>query len=246
MATSKKSKDDVKYRMLIRGAVALFVALIIVATFLLKNQSIYKIVALDIIIIWLAVFMGYFIWALYFYNFNFGISQNEWDKIQNAKELRRKGEAFNSHDIDDEPKYNPYKEQTFGLPGGTVRGMIAFSLLFGALALLIVSFDPDIYANQKSFFFDQFEFFKTAFLMMIAFYFGSRSLEYLRNKTENPIMQGENIPDSGNTESDQVQGVFVDENLAASADKIPQMNVNVEGNVSKIPVISPIKDPMSH
>ncbi len=245
MATKNKKPPK-----LIIASVILFTIILIVFSCLFnKQQSIYKIIAIDIIMLWLGIFVTYFIWALYFYNFNYGISQGEWDKIQAAKEARRKGETYNLHDINEEPKYNPYKEQTFGFPGGTVRGMIAFTLLFGALALLIVSFDPTLFDNQQSFFFEQFEFYKTAFLMMIAFYFGSRSLEYLRNKskpTDAKIDEpGEPTEVVAEIEAKETETSSESPNEAPVANT-PKIEVNVDGNVSKIPMITHINDPMSH
>ncbi len=128
----------------------------------------------------MCIFICYFIWAVYFYNLNYGFSQKVWNKIEEAKENRAKGLMYNQADIDQEPKINPYKNETFGLPAGTVRGMIAFTLLFGSIAMLIVSFGMKNEIQPNGFFIDQFDFFKTAFLMMIAFYFGNHSLKYLK------------------------------------------------------------------
>ena len=104
------------------------------------------------------------------------------------RKIKRQGNFYNQDDINAEPEYNPYKDETFGMPNGTVRGMIAFSLLFGAISLLVVSFGMTNEIDPNSLFWDQYEFFKTAFLMMIAFYFGSRSLQYFRgNGAPKPV-----------------------------------------------------------
>lgn len=147
----------------------------------------YKAIAFVVIMLWLSIFIGYFIWATYFYNLNYGVSKKVWEKIETEKGNKASGKAYDQDMLDDEPLYNPYKEETFGLPPGTVRGMIAFTLLFGAIALLIVSFGMKNEIEPGNFYRDQFEFFKTAFLMMVAFYFGTRSLKYL--KGEQPLSQ---------------------------------------------------------
>lgn len=152
------------------------------------GKSVYKALAFGLVMIWLSIFIIYFIWATYFYNINYGITDKDWKQIYEAKKRRTDGQPFNQNDLDDEPLYNPNHKETFGLPNGTVRGMIAFSLLFGALALLIASLGMDTNIKSNSFFYDQFEFFKTAFLMMIAFYFGSRSLQYLKSNNDSPSM----------------------------------------------------------
>ena len=146
----------------------------------------YNAIGFGIIMLWASIFLGYFIWATYFYNLNYGTSKAVWTKIEAAKHNKANSKIYDQSIIDDEPLYNPYKDQTFGLPPGTVRGMIAFTLLFGALALLVVSFGMKGELEPGSFFRDQFEFFKTAFLMMVAFYFGSQSLKYLKKETPLP------------------------------------------------------------
>ena len=161
---------------------------------------IYKAIGFGVIMIWSTIFLSYFIWASYYYNINFGITNKDWKKIYDAKQKRSDGQYYNEEDIEDEPMYNPYNDQTFGLPPGTVRGMIAFTLLFGAIALLIVSFGMESQIGEGNFFYDQFEFFKTAFLMMIAFYFGSRSLKYLKGDSSVPVYNTKNARKSAPTE----------------------------------------------
>ncbi|AWW32118.1 sodium:proton antiporter [Echinicola strongylocentroti] len=142
----------------------------------------YRIVGLLMTVIWVAVFMIYFVWSVYFYNINYGLTDEEWEKIAKAKEMSVYGVEQVDSEIA-EPLYNPYRSQTFGLPPGTVRGMIAFTLLIGGMSLLISSYGMDYITNaEMALRAKQFEFFETAFLMMIAFYFGDRSLKYLRDR----------------------------------------------------------------
>lgn len=145
-----------------------------------SGGQIYKAIGFGMIMVWVCIFICYFIWAVYFYNLNYGYSQAVWDKIEEAKKNRSDGKEYCQAYIDDEPKVNPYKDETFGLPNGTVRGMIAFTLLFGSIAMLVVSFGMKNEIQSSGFFIDQFDFFKKAFLMMIAFYFGNHSLKYLK------------------------------------------------------------------
>ena len=145
-----------------------------------RNHA-YEAMGLVIIIVWAVIFLRYFIWAIYYYNINFGITDKDWDKIFDAMEDKENGIQVNEERLK-APKFNPYRSQTFGLPPGTVRGMIALTLLFGAISMLIVSMGMNDTIEQDSFFWDHFEFYKTAFLMMIAFYFGDRSLKYLQKR----------------------------------------------------------------
>ena len=66
---------------------------------------------------------------------------------------------------------------------GTVRGTISITLLVGSLSMAIASLGMDYVIKEDSFIADHFDFFKTAFLMMIAFYFGNKSLEMLGYKS---------------------------------------------------------------
>ncbi len=133
-------------------------------------ESLYRIVAIDLILIWTGILVGYYTWAIYFYNINLGLTHEDWAEIRMKKE---RGEPV------EEPTENPNKDKTLGLPDGTIRGTLALSLAVGALAMLIASFGIDNRMGLNELFIDTFDFFKTAFLMMVAFYFGNKSLQYL-------------------------------------------------------------------
>ena len=159
---------------------------VIAAVFIyLTTGDIFKSIAVVFLLVWMVVFLRYFVWALYHYNVNYGITIQDWEKIEDAKKRLLNGEDVLPSEIE-EPSHNPFRSQTFGLPPGTVRGMIAFSLLFGAITLLIASMGMTQVELENSLIRDQFEFFKTAFLMMIAFYFGDKSLKYLQQRWHKP------------------------------------------------------------
>jgi len=148
----------------------------------LQHQNLFQAIGLVVSVIWVAVFLRYFMWSVYHYNINYGLTEEDWQKIEEARKLQQSGHPVNEED-QKAPDKNPYRSQTFGLPPGTVRGMIAFTLLLGGLSLLIVSFGNEYYTgDQMTLIRQQFEFFETAFLMMIAFYFGDKSLKYLQNR----------------------------------------------------------------
>ncbi|MFW5761691.1 MAG: N-acetylmuramidase family protein [Cyclobacteriaceae bacterium] len=146
------------------------------------DEDVFKALGFAIAIIWACIFVGYFLWASYFYNINYGCTETDWNEYFNAQKRKSLGLEVDESELKKPADNNPYKDQTFGLPGGTVRGMIAFTLLFGGIAIMVVSMGMDTDLTANTFFWDHYEFFKTAFLMMIAFYFGSRSLEYLRDR----------------------------------------------------------------
>ncbi len=140
-----------------------------------KSIDIYNKLGICLIILWIGILVAYYSWAVYFYNINYGLTDKDWEKIEAAKDA--------GNDVD-EPGDNPNAEQTFGLPPGTVRGTIALTLLVGALAMIIVAFGKDSVLKDNETFVDNFQFLKTGFLMMIAFYFGNKSLEYLLPKNK--------------------------------------------------------------
>jgi N-acetylmuramoyl-L-alanine amidase len=155
----------------------------------IEHGNLFQAVGLVISIIWIAVFLRYFMWAVYNYNINYGLTDKDWEKIFEARERAKMGFPVSPEELE-APDKNPYRSQTFGLPPGTVRGMIAFTLLFGGLSLLIVSFGSEYTANELALVRQQFEFFETAFLMMIAFYFGDKSLKYLQRRWVTPGSSG--------------------------------------------------------
>nr|WKN36451.1 N-acetylmuramidase domain-containing protein [Tunicatimonas sp. TK19036] len=162
-----------------------------------EHSNLFQALGLVVSIIWVVVFLRYFMWSVYHYNINYGLTDQDWEKIFEARKRLKQGLPVNKEDLE-APDKNPYRSQTFGLPPGTVRGMIAFTLLLGGLSLLIVSFGNEYYTgDQLALIRQQFEFFETAFLMMIAFYFGDKSLKYLQRRwttTQGPEVEDESTP----------------------------------------------------
>jgi len=157
----------------------LFILIVIITwkAFRGNNENfIYKMISINIILLWIGILVGYYSWVIYFFNINFGLTNQDWAEI---RQKTQNGEPV------DYPTRNPHFEQTLGLPEGTVRGTLALSLAVGALAMLVASLGIDTTMSANELFVDTFDFFKTAFLMMIAFYFGNKSLQYL-----NPVKGG--------------------------------------------------------
>jgi hypothetical protein len=141
--------------------------------------------AAGIIISWIIALVVYYFWAIYFYNVNMGWEDADWQKLDKMK--REQPEL-----VEDEPTENPNAEETLGLPPGTVRATLALTLLVGALALMLASLEMPYILEHNHFFIDNYEFLKTAFLMMVAFYFGNKSLEFL--KSRNPVYGADGSP----------------------------------------------------
>src|SRR5690606_4543643 len=166
-----------------------------------EHDNLFQAVGLVISVIWIGAFLMYFMWAVYHYNINYGLTDLDWEKIFEARERYRQGFPVKQAELD-APTSNPYRAQTFGLPPGTVRGMIAFTLLIGGMSLLIVSFGTEYTGAELALVRQQFEFFETAFLMMIAFYFGDKSLRYLQKRWRDPnlpVTEGSSSGKKGGT-----------------------------------------------
>ncbi len=159
-----------------------------------EGQMIFKLLPVVIIVLWLGIVVGYLAWAIYFYNINFGLTDEDWvhlkARVKAAKDKVEMGLVVDPKELI-VPNQSPCKHDTFGLPSGTIRGLLAMTLLMGAISMFIFSMGMDFTIEGSGFFVDNFEFMKTAFLMMIAFYFGSRSLKYL-NREKVTSLEGGN------------------------------------------------------
>lgn len=194
--------------------------------------SIFSLVALDLVLLWLGIIIGYLAWGIYFYNINRGLTNESWAIIKAEKDkkekLREAGIEDCSESKSDFPEENLYKDESLGLPPGTVRATLTLTLMVGALSLFIYSMGDSQIKEGDSFIYDSFEFFKTAFLMMIAFYFGSRSLEILRkDKTFTTKTPGKN---GGKTSPE-----------ASSSDEIEIEHISSSNEGAKTPVPSSTK-----
>ena len=167
-------------------AVGLFLLLVVIINFGIHylwtmthhedkaTEDIYQNLAVSIIVTWVIFLVAYYIWAIQFYNVNMGWTDEDWKKQEEAKDVNPKS------GVEAEPDENPNAGESLGLPPGTVRATIALSLLVAGLAMTVASLSMHNTYPANQLFVDHFEFFKTAFLMMIAFYFGAKSLDILR------------------------------------------------------------------
>lgn len=158
----------------------LFPVLIVASMILFKfmftpkvKEMFFFILAAAIIVAWLLMLVLYYVWAIYFYNINRGWTDKDWDDQENK--VMATGSA-------PEPDANPNAGESMGLPPGTIRGTIALSVVVGGMAMMIASLAMPDRLLQNEFLIDHFEFIKTAFLMVIAFYFGGKTLEAINRK----------------------------------------------------------------
>ncbi len=165
-----------------QGLIILYTSLSVLGLFmvvgalvtLLNKNNFLKNLSATIIICWLIILVAYYAWAIYFYNINLGWSDDKWDR-------HRLKQATDPSDTTPTPNENPNNEETLGLPPGTVRGTLALTLLVAAIALVVGSLGEESVIKTDSVLADHFEFIKNAFLMMIAFYFGTKGLDALKS-----------------------------------------------------------------
>lgn len=169
----------------------------IIAFFRNPDQFFFNLSA-AIMLSWIITLIIFYIWAIYYFHIHLAVEDGEQE---NAAQEDDKTVA-----VGDKLLKNPHLGETLGLPKGTIRGTIALSLLIAGLALLIASFEMNQTYNANSLFIDNFEFIKTAFLMVIAFYFGHKSLDAISNRNQGVYRSGKpsttNInSSSGDTDS---------------------------------------------
>ncbi len=206
---------------------------------ILDGISLFNIVALDLILLWVGILVGYYSWAIYFYNINLGLTNEDWVRIKEGRkkiqELRELGVDTSNMREPAHPMENPYGNQSMGLPGGTIRGTLALTLMVGGLSLFMFSMGNSQIFEGNSFIYDNFEFFKTAFLMMIAFYFGTHSLQILKGSSPGIIQKRYNQPGSSELQkSDTVQNDDTELSTSSSSPEVQEMT-HVSG-VQETPV----------
>lgn len=177
-----KSKRNLNWLLLFLFALIELVVLTLMAFTLIdylktdtRGIGISHLVSIELILLWVGVIIGYYGWSIYFYNINFGLTNQDWFEI---REKTAKGEDVQV------PNENPHHKETLGLPKGTVRGTIALTVMIGGLSMTIYSFGLGAEYQSDSMIVDHLDFFKTAFLMVIAFYFGNKSLETMGYKSQ--------------------------------------------------------------
>jgi hypothetical protein len=154
--------------------------------------DIYSTIGIGLIIVWIGIMVLYYSWAIYFYNVNMGLTDNDWKKIE---------DSGNTDPSVKNRVANPEKGESLGLPSGTIRGTIALTVLVGGLALFIASLGRNNVLKENQVLVDFFDFFKSAFLMMIAFYFGAKSLELMVSPKQKAEPNTDVNPDTDNTDA---------------------------------------------
>ncbi len=183
-AIKRASINKKRRNWLFLGLMGLVELVILIPTFYViikicsnPGNELYSLVALLLLLVWFGGLGAYYAWAIYFYNINRGLTNESWAILREEIKYSPESEAKI-------PKENPNTGETLGLPKGTIRGTLALTLMIGGLAMTIAAFGMDNVLKENTFLVDNFDFFKTAFLMMIAFYFGNKSLELIGYKSQ--------------------------------------------------------------
>lgn len=160
--------------------------------------------AIFFMIMWLLLVIGYLYWAIIRYSQNYGLSEKEW-KILNPEayarpeelekfiqirtgiieRTRKEFEMLNPGRTFDGvipalaiPSTNPYLKDSFGLPPGTIRGILAMTAMFSFVMIECANlFSP---ANLEK----DFSELLMVFQMVIAFYFGAKAVEVLKKRQD--------------------------------------------------------------
>lgn len=170
-----------------------------------------------VMFLWLLLAVGLILYGLYRFHFTAGLGRERYNRLVKLID--------ESDDIPIGEKslhypQNPHEDQTFGLPRGTVRGLLTLTLLFANCSLLyVMAFSPPAIAIEG-----RTEYIKTAFLMMIAFYFGSKAVDTLkaREKTRRKLGVREDAYYDGETGA---AGASPDAKKKAAAKKAPPVEL---------------------
>lgn len=162
---------------LILGYLLLVGALTTVIAFFRNPEQFFFNLSAAILLSWIITVIIFYIWAMYYFHIHLAVDDDE-DHNESDNNL---GTAVA---LGNKLLKNPHLGETLGLPKGTIRGTIALSLLIAGLALLIASFEMNQTYNANALFVDNFEFIKTAFLMVIAFYFGHKSIVAISDRDQ--------------------------------------------------------------
>src|SRR6185436_15536936 len=147
-----------------------------------------------VMLVWLGLVVAYYVWAIRRYAVNNGLSDHEWKVLYPAlyagelemaryqklnQELLETQRALSEAGVKQAPfvvpQDNPHASDSFGLPPGTVRGTLALTALVLFLSVEVVNLFHKGMETQA----DQLI---TAFMMVLAFYFGSRAVEVLQTR----------------------------------------------------------------
>lgn len=207
--------------------------------------------AIGIIVLWIALLVPYLAWSVYFFNIHFGMPPKEREEmLEERKKLMRKFQIDNimAEDIEAQrkiqgimslnglviPTANPFAKETMGLPPGTIRGMLALTVTVGGLAMFIASLGMNSSLPGSSFFVDNLEFFKTGYLMVIAFYFGSKSLEVFQKGVDKDVRSSERENGARISENRLSNDTFAaeeDDNTASTLFPEPFDEEEEDGNI---------------
>ncbi len=133
--------------------------------------------------IWLFIVVVLLVVLFVRYHFYGGLPRKQYNSL--VEEIKNDASIPSGEKAEHYPR-NTYHDQTLGLPKGTVRGLLTLTLLVANCLVLYVS----TYAPPGSQYKNNTEFITTAFLMMIAFYFGSKAVDVFkaREKTRRKTM----------------------------------------------------------
>jgi hypothetical protein len=115
----------------------------------------------------------------------------------------------------EEPQKNPYENDSFGLPRGTIRGILALT----ALVMFLLVEGVNLYAPHDLE--HQFDGLVTALEMVLAFYFGSKAVEVLQAKSKAQDKPPDHVNQGEATDSPQIAQIVPEKNVLRTSTSIP-------------------------
>ena len=128
--------------------------------------------------LWFFVMTILLFWGLNRFHFTAGLGKEKYAELV---AIIDHDEEIPIHERQDYYPKNPYQNESFGLPKGTIRGFLTLTLLVMNCFVIYMS----LFAPPGRLYDDRIEYLTTAFLMMIAFYFGSRAVDVFKSQGKN-------------------------------------------------------------
>ena len=171
---------------LILGYMLLVGFITAIIAFVRDSDQFFFNLAASVLVSWILTVIIFYIWAIYYFHIHLAVGEDELNHLDAQSQDLGKAVAFGNKLLK-----NPHLGETLGLPKGTIRGTMALSLLIAGLSLLIASLEMNQTFDANALFVDNYEFIKTAFLMVIAFYFGHKSIAAISGRNQGIYRPGE-------------------------------------------------------
>ena len=156
-------------------------------------------ISIAVVVVWFLFMLTAVFWAVRRFHFTGGLPRKKYEQLVEAVD---EDDTIPLYLKEEHYPQNPYKDETFGLPKGTIRGFLTLTLLIINCLILYIG----VYAPPTADFDDRVGYMQDAFLVMIAFYFGSKAADLLQNQRQRRSKYDREEPDSDGVDTPVAEG----------------------------------------